>query len=86
MPHTFLLFTTMSFGHFIRASSPVTLVMAFATASAATSVSMDALFGLISGFIISVMKIPVPDGDTQLRPRRPLPDSCLSATTKVPLG
>ena len=84
IPHTFFLLTTMSLGHFICDSRPVTSVIALDTAIAATKVSIDALSGAISGFIRNENHIPVPGGDTHAWPLLPLPAVCSSATASSP--
>ena len=83
IPATFFPITTTSLGHLMAASSPVASRMPSVTASAVTKVSTDARSGLSDGRSKRDIQMPLPGGELQLRPRRPLPAVCSSATKRV---
>ena len=83
IPATFFPRTTTSFGHLMAASRPVASRMPSVTASAVTKVSIDARSGRSFGRSKSDIQMPLPGGELQLLPLRPLPAVCSSATKSV---
>ena len=80
--------TTPSFGHLMPKRTPAGALCfssALKTASAIIKVVIGALSGLIEGLSRMLIYTLPPDGEIQVRPRRPLPAVCFSETQSVPL-
>ncbi len=84
IPQSFFWCNTKSLGHLICIASPVTCFNARHMAYPASNVSCGTCSGVPSGYKSILIHTPVPLGDGQLRPSRPLPWVCSSATTIQP--
>ena len=82
IPETFFEFMTMSFGHFIFDSNPVSTRIASHTDSDATEDRNHALFTEMRGRSINESQIP-PLGDIHLLPSLPFPSLCSFAMINV---
>ena len=86
MPQTLRLPMTTSFGHLSLAAHPVTERMPRQTAMPAKRVMLLISDGTRLGRSKTLNQIPVPAGDSHVRPKRPLPPVCRSARNTLPSG
>ena len=84
IPHSFFPFNNTSLGHFSIGDKPVAVKMPSATDNAAAKEYRLVSASVVRGSMMAVNQSPVLLGDSQARPKRPLPPVCDSAVMTVP--